>query len=101
MILGVVERLRVELLIVVGLVAEFAPKMWLGHLFRLGGTVGTGPAGFQGPWTQLVPYDPGMLECLAEELPLGVAIQSFLLTFIHSSRLDFSCICFILKVNLQ
>ena len=53
------EHLGVELLLgVVGLAAEFTPKVCSGHRFRPEGTHATGQAGFLCPWILLVPVTP-------------------------------------------
>ena len=60
MILGVLECLGVELpLGVVGLAAEFRPKVCSGLQLRAEGTCATGRAGFLSPWILLVPVTPG------------------------------------------
>jgi hypothetical protein len=88
-ILGVLEHLGVDILLsVVGLDAEFVPKICSGHqprqegichlLDRVPGCLGlAGPSYFQcwGRCCILLTYDPiilGMLECLGVDLPLGV-----------------------------
>ena len=85
MIPGLLKCLGVELpLGVVGLGAEFVPKVCLGHLLRLEGICEIGPVEFLGAW---VPLDPvttdlgavilssssdamilGVLECLGVDL---------------------------------
>lgn len=88
MILGMIECLRVDLpLGVVGLAAEFAPKICSRHWLRTrrnhwsGRVPGClGPTGFSYTWCWvrccvLLTYDPmilGVLDCLGVELPLGV-----------------------------
>ena len=56
MILGVLEHLGVDLpLGVVGLAAEFPPKVCSGHQTTLEGPLTTGQAEFLGTWVPLVP----------------------------------------------
>ena len=65
MILGVLECLGVELpLGVVGLVAEFGPKVCSGHWLRLEGTHATGWARFLGPWIPVVPAPTVLIICV-------------------------------------
>jgi phosphate/sulfate permease len=55
------EHLGVELFLdVVGLAAEFAPKVYSGHWSRAEGTHATGQAEFLGAWVQLVPVTSGV-----------------------------------------
>ena len=94
MIQGALEHLGVEFpLGIVGLTAEFVPKVCSGHQLRLEGTCSTGQARFLSPWSPLAPVT---LQCwdrycvlliddpmiLGVELPLGVvglgAIVEFL-----------------------
>jgi hypothetical protein len=84
-VLGVLEYLRVALSPdVVGLGAEFVPKVCLGHLLRLEGICEIGPVEFLGAWVPLDPVTPdlgavilssssdtmilGVLECLGVDL---------------------------------
>ena len=55
MILGVLELLGVDLPVgIVGLAAEFMPKVCSGHQLRSEGTCATGCAQFLGTWVLLV-----------------------------------------------
>ena len=61
MILCVLEYLGVDLhLGVVGLAAEFEPKVCSGHRPRLEGTRATGLVEFLGAWVLLVPVTSGV-----------------------------------------
>ena len=61
LVLGVLEHLGVELpLGVVGLAAEFVPKVCSGHWLRPEGTCATGWVEFLGAWVLLVPVTSGV-----------------------------------------
>ena len=61
MVLGMLELLGVEFpLGVVGLAAEFTPKVCSGHQPTPEGTCATGQAEFLGAWVSLVPVTSGV-----------------------------------------
>jgi hypothetical protein len=60
-----------ELLLgVVGLTAEFAPKVCSGHWLRLEGTCATGPVEFLRAWVSLVPVTFGVGADVVSSSPL-------------------------------
>jgi hypothetical protein len=71
MILGVLECLGVDVpLGVMGLAAEFEPKVCSGHCLRLEGTCATGWVEFLGAWVLLVPVTSSFMADVVFSSPL-------------------------------